>query len=126
MITLPQKNKKILRMKNDKEHDFVMMLLFAIIISMRDCGDNVTETLHQAIVEYASRKQSMDSMSSIEIQHDSSEYCYGIRGLADYLGVSAPTAQKYVNSGLLDSAIRKVGRKYSFLKAKVDEAFKKQ
>ncbi len=51
------------------------------------------------------------------------DYCYGIRGLADYLGVSAPTAQKYVNDGILEPATRRVGRKYSFLKAKVDEIF---
>lgn len=55
-----------------------------------------------------------------------SDYVYGIRGLSDYLGVSPPTAQKYVNSGLLDGAIRRVGRKYSFLKSKVDEAFAKR
>ena len=52
-----------------------------------------------------------------------SDYCFGVRQLADYLGVSAPTAQKYINEGKLDPAIRKVGRKYSFLKAKVDEIF---
>ena len=52
-----------------------------------------------------------------------SDYCYGVRQLADYLGVSAPTAQKYINDGKLDPAMRRVGRKYSFLKAKVDEIF---
>ena len=54
-----------------------------------------------------------------------SDYVYGIRGLSDYLGVSTTTAQKYVNSGRLDAALRKVGRKYSFQKAKVDEIFRK-
>ena len=54
-----------------------------------------------------------------------SDYVYGIRGLSDYLGVSPPTAQKYVNSGRLDEATRKVGRKYSFHKAKIDEIFRK-
>lgn len=51
------------------------------------------------------------------------DYCFGVRQLADYLGVSTPTAQKYINEGKLDPAIRKVGRKYSFLKSKVDEIF---
>lgn len=55
-----------------------------------------------------------------------SDYVYGIRGLSDYLGVSPPTAQKYVNSGKLDAAMRKVGRKYSFHKASVDEIFRKR
>ena len=55
-----------------------------------------------------------------------SDYVYGIRGLSDYLGVSPPTAQKYVNSGKLDAAIRKVGRKYSFNKATVDAIFQKR
>lgn len=52
-----------------------------------------------------------------------SDYCFGVRQLADYLGVSAPTAQKYINEGILDPAMRRVGRKYSFLKSKVDEIF---
>lgn len=34
-------------------------------------------------------------------------------------------AQYYLNSGKLSAAIRKVGRKYSFHKAKVDEIFRK-
>ncbi len=55
-----------------------------------------------------------------------SAYVYGIAGLARYLGVSPPTAQKYVNSGFLDGAIRQVGRKYSFNKEKVNEAFAKK
>ena len=67
----------------------------------------------------ASKKEESESGSP-------SDYVYGIRGLSDYLGVSPPTAQKYVNSGLLDGAIRRVGRKYSFLKSKVDEAFAKR
>ena len=41
-----------------------------------------------------------------------SAYVYGITGLARYLGVSPPTAQKYVSSGFLDDSIRQVGRKY--------------
>ena len=59
------------------------------------------------------------------ITSSATDYVYGIRGLSDYLGVSAPTAQKYVNSGRLDPAIRKVGKKYSFHKAKIDEIFRK-
>ena len=57
---------------------------------------------------------------------NASDYVFGIFGLARYLGVSPTTAQKYVNSGILDSAIRKVGKKYSFHKARVDEAFAKR
>lgn len=34
-------------------------------------------------------------------------------------------AQYYLSSGKLDAAIRKVRRKYSFHKAKVDEIFRK-
>ena len=34
-------------------------------------------------------------------------------------------AQYYLNSGKPNAAIRKVGRKYSFHKAKVDEIFRK-
>ena len=69
----------------------------------------------------ASKKEKEESESL-----SPSDYVYGIRGLSDYLGVSPPTAQKYVNSGLLDGAIRRVGRKYSFLISKVDEAFAKR
>lgn len=50
-----------------------------------------------------------------------SDYCHGIRGLADHLSISIPSAQKLVNSHIMDPAMRKVGRKYSFLKSKVDE-----
>lgn len=49
------------------------------------------------------------------------DYCHGIRGLADHLSISIPSAQKLVNSGIMDPAIRRVGHKYSFLKSKVDE-----
>ncbi len=54
---------------------------------------------------------------------EASDYAFGIRGLSDYLHVSVPVVQKYVNEGVLDPAIRKVGRKYAFNKAKVDEIF---
>ena len=69
----------------------------------------------------ASKKEKEESESL-----SPSDYVYGIRGLSDYLGVSPPSAQKYVNSGLLDESMRRVGRKYSFNRAKVDEAFAKK
>lgn len=54
---------------------------------------------------------------------EASDYAFGIRQLSNYLHVSVPVVQKYVNEGVLDPAIRKVGRKYAFNKAKVDEIF---
>lgn len=38
-------------------------------------------------------------------------YVYGIAGIASVLGCSNPTAQRWKNSGILDPAIRQVGRK---------------
>lgn len=35
---------------------------------------------------------------------------YGIKGIAEELGISIPTAQRHVNSGKLDGAITRIGK----------------
>lgn len=46
-----------------------------------------------------------------EIELPNRRYVYGIRGLAELLGCSKPTAQKLKNSGKIDEAISQIGRK---------------
>ena len=111
-------------MRNDEKTNKALTLMGLSILAMANGGDagQFSDAIRMAVMEATglipSQQQETEPFSNA-----SSDYCYGIRGLADYLGVSTPTAQKYKDSGILDGAIRKVGRKYSFLKSKVDEAF---
>ena len=115
-------------MKNNSKMNTVLMVLWAILFALKDEIDGeVMSNLIQSIGAVTGLSIGMGPLApegdKQEHQVSASDYVYGIRGLADYIGVSDPTAQKYVNSGKLDPAMRKVGRKYSFLKAKVDEIF---
>ena len=115
-------------MKNNSNMNTLLMVLWAILMAFKDDLDvDVMSTIMQSIGTATGLSIGMGPLAAKgghqEPQASGSDYVYGIRGLADYLGVSDPTAQKYVNSGKLDPAMRKVGRKYSFLKAKIDEIF---
>ena len=113
----------------DKTNQAIALVGIALLMLASDgnpllFNDAIKEAVLKAlgIEPEAPKKKEMDEPKT----KSPSDYVYGIRGLSDYLGVSPPTAQKYVNSGFLDGAIRRVGRKYSFIKAKVDEAFAKK
>lgn len=67
---------------------------------------------------------SSNSSGPLPPAHGACDYVFGIRGLADFLGVSEPTAQKLKNSGKIDSAIRKVGRKFAFDKQELNRILK--
>lgn len=115
-------------MKNSNNMNTLLMVLWAILMAFKDNldGDDMN-TIMQSLGTATGLSAGLAPFTSANGHPDStaspSDYVYGIRGLADYLGVSDPTAQKYVNSGKLDPAIRRVGKKYSFLKSKVDEIF---
>ena len=112
----------------DKTNQAIALVGIALLMLASDGNallfdEAIKEVILKAIgIEPVAPKKGKEESDS----YSPSDYVYGIRGLSDYLGVSPPTAQKYVNSGLLDGAIRRVGRKYSFLKSKVDEAFAKR
>ncbi len=106
----------------------LMMIFWAIMVALKDDFDGDTmNAIMKAVGSATGLSMGMGPLApgsgNQEPQASASDYVFGIRGLADYLGVSDPTAQKYVNSGKLDPAIRRVGKKYSFLKSKVDEIF---
>jgi len=50
----------------------------------------------------------------VESQSNRKEMVYGIKGLADLLHVSIPTAQKYKNEGIYDAAMSKFGKKFAW------------
>lgn len=114
-------------MKNEQTSQALALIGIALLMVASDSDtlmfdDAIKKAVLKAIgvdTDIARKEKNEQETSS------PSDYVYGIRGLSDYLGVSPPTAQKYVNSGKLDAAMRKVGRKYSFHKAKVDEIFRK-
>lgn len=116
-------------MKSSSNTNTILMVIWAILFALKDDIDGeAMSNLMQSIGAASGLSVGFGPLAADNGHPDShpesaSDYVYGIRGLADYLGVSDPTAQKLVNSGKLDSAMRKVGRKYSFRKAKVDEIF---
>lgn len=115
-------------MKNNANMNTLLMVLWAILIAFKDDLDvDAMNTIMQSIGAASGLTAGFGPLAAGSGHPESTpsptEYVYGIRGLADYLGVSDPTAQKYVNAGKLDPAIRRVGKKYSFLKSKVDEIF---
>ncbi len=103
-------------MKTTENNNKMLIILGLSFIAM--AGDE-GNSLYQ---EVAARLLPAPAVKE-EVTSEASEYAFGIRGLSDYLHVSVPVVQKYVNEGVLDPAIRKVGRKYAFNKAKVDEIF---
>jgi len=115
-------------MKNEQTNQ--ALALIGIALLMVASGDDTLmfdDAIKRAVLKAIGVDTDIDRKEKNEPETSSStDYVYGVRGLANYLGVSPPTAQYYVNSGKLDAAIRKVGRKYSFHKAKVDEAFGKR
>ena len=119
---------KVLSMK--KEHtDQALALIGIALLMFASGGDTLMfdDTIKKAVMKAIGIDTDIDRKEKNEPEgYGPSDYVYGIRGLSDYLGVSPPTAQKYVNSGKLDAAMRKVGRKYSFHKASVDEIFRKR
>ena len=115
-------------MKNEQTNQ--ALALIGIALLMVASGGNTLmfdDAIKKAVMKAIGVDTDIDRKEKSEPEgNGQSDYVYGIRGLSDYLGVSPPTAQKYVNSGKLDAAIRKVGRKYSFNKAAVDEIFRKR
>ena len=113
-----------------KEHtDQALALIGIALLMFASDGDTLMfdDTIKKAVMKAIGVDTDIDRKEKNEPEgYGPSDYVYGIRGLSDYLGVSPPTAQKYVNSGKLDAAMRKVGRKYSFNKAAVDEIFRKR
>lgn len=114
-------------MKNEQTNQALALIGIALLM-VASGGDTLMfdNAIKKAVLKAIGVDTDIDRKEKNEPETDSpSAYVYGIAGLARYLGVSPPTAQKYVNSGKLDAATRKVGRKYSFHKTKVDEIFRK-
>ena len=115
-------------MKNEQTNQALAIIGIALVM-VASGGDNLMfdDAIKKAVLKAIGVDTDIDRKEKNEPEGNGpSDYVYGIRGLSDYLGVSPPTAQKYVNSGKLDAAMRKVGRKYSFHKASVDEIFRKR
>lgn len=115
-------------MKNEQTNQALALIGIALLM-IASGGDalQLDETVKKTVLKAIGVNPDIAQKEKNEpVTPSPSDYVYGIRGLSDYLGVSVPTAQIYVNSGRLDAAIRQVGRKYSFHKAKVDEAFRKR
>lgn len=112
----------------DKTNQAIALVGIALLMLASDGNPLLfDDVIKEAILKAIGIEPVPPKKEKEESEADSpSNYVFGIRGLSNYLGVSPPTAQKYVNSGFLDVAIRRVGRKYSFLKSKVDEAFAKK
>lgn len=108
-----------------EEKDKMMMLLLLSMMSMIS-GEEQKEPLMQMAASVSGLNPSMMTNGDKNINDGGVKYLHGIRQLADYLGVSIPTAQKYKDSGILDSAIRRVGRQFNFDAQKVDEVFNPQ
>lgn len=102
-----------------KDNKMMMMVVLSIISMMDEEQQGQLMQMMSSVTGLAQMAPVGDSIS-IEA---GGKYIHGIRGLADYLGVSIPTAQKYKDSGILDSAIRKVGRQFNFDAKAVDEVF---
>lgn len=116
-------------MKNNNNLSTLLMVLWAVLIAFKeDLDGDVMNTIMQSIGTASGLSAGFGPLTTSNSHPDThtdsaSDYVYGIRGLADYLGVSDPTIMKYISSGKLDPAIRRVGKKYSFLKSKIDEIF---
>lgn len=46
-----------------------------------------------------------------ETKAEERKFVYGLKGLADLIGCSLPTAQKIKSSGVIDKAVTQVGKK---------------
>lgn len=114
-------------MKNSENTNRILTLMGLSLLAMASDGNpgQYDEAVRLAMMKATGIEQTPETAGRNSSSPGPSDYCFGVRQLADYLGVSAPTAQKYINEGKLDPAMRKVGKKYSFLKSKVDEIFAK-
>ena len=112
-------------MSNKENTSRILTLMGLSLLAMASEGNpgQYDEAVRLAMMKATGIEQKPETVGRNSSAPGTSDYCFGVRQLADYLGISAPTCQKYINEGRLDPAIRKVGRKYSFLKAKVDEIF---
>ena len=63
--------------------------------------------------EFLSLQKNAESGSDnpVEIKQPGVKYVYGLRGLAELLGCSIPTAFRVKRSGRIDQAITQIGRK---------------
>ena len=100
-----------------KQNDGYMAIIMSLILSFLISSGYISADVAQTLMPMKPQ-ESKDSESSCH-------YLLGIRGLADYLGISLPCAQKLKNSGKLDLAIRRVGRNIRFVPELVDEAMRK-
>lgn len=96
-----------------------MILVLLSLVSMI-AGEEHQGQINQIIASITGLSQ-VAPVGDIAGSEGGGKFIHGIRGLADYLGVSIPTAQKYKDSGRLDPAIRKVGRQFNFDTKIVDE-----
>ena len=112
-------------MKTNENTNRILTLMGLSLLAMASEGNpgQYDDAVRLAMMKATGIEQTPEKAGTKSSAPSPSDYCFGVRQLADYLGVSAPTAQKYINEGKLDPAMRRVGRKYSFLKAKVDEIF---
>jgi excisionase family DNA binding protein len=112
-------------MKTNENTNRILTLMGLSLLAMASEGNpgQYDDAVRLAMMKATGIEQTPEKAGTNSSAPSPSDYCFGVRQLADYLGVSAPTAQKYINEGKLDPAMRRVGRKYSFLKAKVDEIF---
>ena len=112
-------------MKTNENTSRILTLMGLSLLAMASEGNpgQYDEAVRLAMMKATGIEQTPEKAGKNSSSPDPSDYCFGVRQLADYLGISTPTCQKYINEGRLDPAMRKVGRKYSFKKSKVDEIF---
>ena len=112
-------------MKNNENTNRILTLMGLSLLAMASEGNpgQYDNAVRLAMMKATGIEQAPETAARNSSAPTTSDYCYGVRQLAEYLGISAPTCQKYINEGKLDPAIRRVGRKYSFRKSMVDEIF---
>ena len=114
-------------MKNNENTNRILTLMGLSLLAMASEGNpgQYDDAFRLAMMKATGIEQAPEKAGTNSSAPSPSDYCLGVRQLADYLGISPPTCQRLINEGKLDPAMRRVGRKYSFLKSKVDEIFTK-
>lgn len=83
-------------------------------------------TVHEFLELLSSLKEEQESNLSLDAASGTTEYVYGISGLARVLGCSKSHAGKLKNSGIFNDAIIQNGRKIIIDKEKVIRLFNAQ
>lgn len=107
-------------MEKENKQNNALTLIGLAILAMAGVGDDKMRSI-ASMWGIASPEETGTNVATVKGK-DNIDYIKGVRGLADYLGISPPTAIKYIKEGKLDGALRKVGaKKYVFLRDEIDK-----